>query len=63
MWDAAGVGVRVFARFEDDGSCVEGGGVMLPDDFDAPPGSGACDSSGVVGPELPGGTMRLPMLS
>lgn len=63
MWDAAGVGVRVLTLFKDDGSCVEGGGVMLLAGFDAPAGRGACDRSGVVGPELTGGTMRLLALS
>lgn len=63
MCDTAGVGVRVFPRPEEDGICVEGGGVMLLGGFVAPAGSGACDSSGVVGSEFPGGTMRLPMLS
>lgn len=62
MCEVGGVGVRAFDRCEDDGNCVEGGGVMLLRGFDVPVGSGACDSSGVVGSGCTGGTARLSIL-
>ena len=74
MCDIVGVGVRVFARWE-EGTWVEGGGVMwlvaLSTRFDCTfevvaavlSGIVACGGSGVAGTETSGGGIKFDKLS